>query len=78
MSWKNDGTKLTKEFKFKDFKDALAFVNNVGELAEQSNHHPDIKIHSYNKVLVELTSHHAATVTDKDTKMASELDRLYK
>ena len=43
---------IQKKFTFANFKDALAFVNKVGELAEQSNHHPDITI-NYNKVTLE-------------------------
>jgi 4a-hydroxytetrahydrobiopterin dehydratase len=66
--------KLTREWTFPAFPDAIAFVNRVAALAEQANHHPDIDIR-YNKVLLSLISHDSGGITSRDAKMASELTK---
>ena len=58
-SWSLEGKTIVKEFGFADFKAALSFVNQVGELAEGEGHHPDIHIH-YNKVRLEIWTHVAS------------------
>lgn len=74
--WKETKASLTKEFDFKDFKEALSFINQVGELAENQNHHPDIKLHSYNKVELTLSTHSEGKVTNKDHQLAQSIDNL--
>jgi len=54
--WKLNGNKIEREFVFKNFVEALKFVNKVGDLAESEGHHPDIHIH-WNKVNLELWTH---------------------
>lgn len=66
---------LVKKFEFTDFKSALLFVNKVGQLAEQAQHHPDIEL-SWGKVVVRLSTHSAGGVTDKDEKLAERIDEL--
>ena len=66
--------KIGKEFEFKDFKEALLFVNKVGDHAENMNHHPDILIHSYNKVNITLSTHSEGGVTDYDFKLAEKIE----
>ena len=66
---------LKKDFKFKDFKSALDFVNKVGELAEEANHHPDINL-TWGLDVVWLTSHDEHTITDKDRKLAAKIDKI--
>jgi 4a-hydroxytetrahydrobiopterin dehydratase len=61
---------LEREFRFKDFAQALDFVNRVGELAEREGHHPDIEIH-WNKVILRWWTHVADAVTDRDYELAS-------
>ncbi len=73
--WKEANNSISREFKFADFKTALEFVNNVGELAEQANHHPDIEL-GWGRVKVALTTHSENKVTDKDRKLAEAIDRL--
>ncbi len=73
--WHDDTQALTKDFTFPDFKTALAFVNQVGELAEKHNHHPDVEL-SWGKVRVSLTTHSVGVVTDKDRNLAKEIDKL--
>ncbi|OGY43448.1 MAG: hypothetical protein A2729_04740 [Candidatus Buchananbacteria bacterium RIFCSPHIGHO2_01_FULL_39_14] len=74
-NWLNQNNCLTKEFIFQNFKEALAFVNQVGEIAEANNHHPDILIYGYKKVKITLTTHSEGKVTDKDTEMAKLIDK---
>ncbi|HET7577934.1 MAG TPA: 4a-hydroxytetrahydrobiopterin dehydratase [Bacillales bacterium] len=72
--WEVVDGKLWKAFKLKDFKASLAFVNNVGELAEKANHHPDILI-QYNRVTLSLMTHDEDGITEKDFKLASEIEK---
>ena len=65
-----------KEFKFKDFKEALNFVNKVGEKAEQENHHPNIYLYGWNKVRITLTTHAIKGLSINDFILASKIDRI--
>ena len=74
--WKESDNKLTKTFKFKDFKETFAFMTKVADLAEEMNHHP-MWSNSYNKVTIELTTHSADNkVTEKDKNMAKAIDKI--
>jgi len=75
-SWTKNEKTLAKEFMFPDFKTALAFVNKVGALAEEHDHHPDILMHDYKYVSITLTTHGAGAVTEKDEALAKEIDLL--
>ncbi|MEK7650598.1 MAG: 4a-hydroxytetrahydrobiopterin dehydratase [Patescibacteria group bacterium] len=75
MKWENNGQQLTRTFRFADFKQALDFVNKVGELAEAEQHHPDITI-SYNQVTLSLSTHETNSLTSKDFDLAAKLDKL--
>ena len=66
---------LEREFRFADFAEALAFVNRVGELAEEANHHPDIEIH-WNRVRLRWWTHLTGTVTDRDHELAERTNDL--
>ncbi len=71
-----DGTnKITRLFKFKNFKESLAFVNKVGELAEEEGHHPDIKI-VWNKVQLDLFTHAVGGLHENDFVMASKINNM--
>ena len=75
--WKNNGDSLDAEYQFKNFQEALRFVNSVGKIAEIQNHHPDIKIYQYNRVSVSTTTHdNGNVVTDKDFRLADRIDKL--
>lgn len=65
--------KIYRIFRFKNFKDAIKFVNKIADLAEKEGHHPDIKI-TYNKVQLELFTHAAAGLSENDFIMASKID----
>lgn len=66
---------LEREFKFVDFKQAIAFVNKVAEVAEEQGHHPDIYI-SYSKVKLELSTHKVGGLTTNDFILAAKIDQL--
>lgn len=67
--WRVEAGELVRTFEFADFRAALRFVNNVGELAEMAGHHPDIDIR-YNRVRLALTTHDAGGLTEKDFDLA--------
>jgi 4a-hydroxytetrahydrobiopterin dehydratase len=73
--WQVEAGELTRIFSFKDFVAALAFVNRVGELAEEAGHHPDIDIR-YNRVRLALVTHDAGGLTAKDFDLAERAGRL--
>ena len=66
---------LHREFRFPDFKQALEFVNQVGEIAESQGHHPDILL-KWGKVEVTLWTHKIDGLTESDFIMAAKIDRL--
>jgi 4a-hydroxytetrahydrobiopterin dehydratase len=66
---------LEREFRFRDFAEALAFVNRVGKLAETENHHPDIEIH-WNRVKLRWWTHVKNAVTERDVEMAERSSGL--
>jgi len=70
-----ESNKITKEFEFEDFKEAIAFVNKVADLAENEGHHPDIAIH-YNKVEMLLWTHKINGLTESDFILAAKIDQL--
>ncbi len=70
----NDG--IEKKFEFKNFNQALAFIVQVGLLAETKNHHPEL-FNVYNKVTIRLSTHDAKGVTDKDFELAKAIEKLF-
>jgi len=74
--WKiTEDKKLERELKFKNFSEAMRFVNRVAELAEKEGHHPEIRV-SYNRVLLELTTHAIKGLSENDFILAAKIDRL--
>lgn len=65
---------IAKEFRFKDFAQAFAFMTRVAGVAEAMNHHPEWS-NVYNRVAVTLATHDAGGVTDKDVELAQAIDR---
>jgi 4a-hydroxytetrahydrobiopterin dehydratase len=74
--WRREDRAIVREWKLEDFAQALAFVNRVGEAAEATNHHPDILLHGWNKVRLELSTHSEDGLTEADFEMAARIDRL--
>jgi 4a-hydroxytetrahydrobiopterin dehydratase len=71
--WRSAEAALIRTFKFNDFKAALSFVNRVGEVAEQLDHHPDIDIR-WNKVTLTLSTHSAGGLTERDFTLAHRIN----
>jgi 4a-hydroxytetrahydrobiopterin dehydratase len=75
--WKEENGKLKRDFEFNNFIEAFGFMSKVALVAEKMNHHPEWT-NVYNKVSIILSTHDAGnTVTSKDQKLASEIDKLY-
>ena len=64
---------ISKEFKFKNFKEALTFANVVGDIAEAEGHHPDLLV-SWGKVTIELTTHAIHGLSENDFILAAKVD----
>jgi 4a-hydroxytetrahydrobiopterin dehydratase len=71
-----DSKKIVREFKFKDFKHAMNFVQKVADVAESEGHHPDILVHGWNKVRLELTTHAIGGLSENDFILAAKIDAL--
>ena len=70
-----DGHHLEKEYPFKDFVTALAFVNKVGEEAERQGHHPDLYL-AWGRVRITIWTHKIDGLTESDFVLAAKIDRL--
>lgn len=69
--------RLTKDYKFKNFVQAMDFVNGVARIAEERDHHPDILV-KYNQVTLTYYTHTENSVTEKDLRLAAEVDEYLK
>ncbi|MEP7338840.1 MAG: 4a-hydroxytetrahydrobiopterin dehydratase [Acidobacteriota bacterium] len=74
--WSRDGDWLTRNFKFENFKSAMAFVNQVADAAETMDHHPDILIHGWNNVRLSVMTHSQSALTEKDFELAALVNQL--
>ena len=75
--WLLNGKFIHREILFKDFIQAFSFMTSVAIIAEKSNHHPNWK-NVYNKVDIDLNTHDADGLTDKDFRLAREIDQILK
>ena len=74
-SWTVENDKLHREYKFRDFVQAFGFMVQAALLVERANHHPEW-FNVYNKVVVDLTTHEAAGITQKDLDLARDLEKI--
>ena len=74
-NWILNEDKIEKQFQFKDFSEALAFIVRIGVLAEKQNHHPEL-YNVYNKVTIALTTHDVNGLSDKDFLLANSIDAI--
>ena len=72
----NDDKAIERDFKFKNFREALDFVKIVGELAESEGHHPDIFLHNWRKVRLTLSTHAIKGLSVNDFIMAAKIDLI--
>ncbi len=73
--WQLDGNAIKKEWVFKDFSDAMIFLNNVAEIAEKNNHHPEI-FNVYNRVSLRFYTHDSGGLTELDFTVAADIDHI--
>jgi len=73
--WTLDGDEIARVYEFDDYLEGVAFASEVGELAEEEFHHPEIRIR-YEEVEVRFTSHEAGGVTEQDIELAELCDDL--
>jgi 4a-hydroxytetrahydrobiopterin dehydratase len=74
--WRLQERVIVREWKFEDFARAIAFVNRVADAAETANHHPDILVHGWNRVRLELCTHSEGGLTQADFALAERIDQL--
>jgi 4a-hydroxytetrahydrobiopterin dehydratase len=74
--WSRDGDEIVRSYEFDDYLDGVEFATQVGEVAEEEFHHPEIGI-GYKTVEVRLTTHDAGGITEKDLRLASLFDAEY-
>ncbi len=74
--WHRNGSTIEREFHFDDFLGSIKFVNRIAEIAEESNHHPDIAI-NFNRVKLSLTSHDSGGITQRDLNLAAKVNKLH-
>jgi 4a-hydroxytetrahydrobiopterin dehydratase len=73
--WEYEKKAITRTIEFEEFNDAIDFVNDLAEIAEEAQHHPDITIR-HTKVLLRLTTDDAGGVTQLDIELAQRVDNL--
>ena len=74
-SWSENKNKLEKTFQFNEYQDVITFVNQVMQIANNQNHHPEISVH-YNFVKILITDYEKGGVSEKCHRFVSELDRI--
>ena len=75
-AWRREGDEIVRDVKLADFAEAMRLVNAVAAEAEAANHHPDILVHGWNKVRLELSTHSADGLTQSDLDLARGIDGL--
>ena len=77
QGWKaEEDRSIVKEFRKKNFREAILFVQHIGELAENEGHHPDILLHNWNRVRITLSTHAISGLSENDFILAAKIDRL--
>jgi len=74
--WERDGDEIVRTYAFDDYLSGIAFVTQVGEVAEEEFHHPEIRV-GYEEVEVRLTSHEEGGITEQDIRLANLFDAEY-
>jgi 4a-hydroxytetrahydrobiopterin dehydratase len=75
--WNLENGRLARDTRLRNFKEALAVVNEIGALAEAENHHPDIMIHRWNWVRIELYTHSVEGLSMNDFILAAKITQVF-
>lgn len=73
--WAYEDERIVKTFRFRDFAEALSFLNRVAQPAEEQDHHPDVAIH-WNEITLTLWTHASGGITRRDVRLADAIERL--
>ena len=73
--WRQDNDHIVRDFSFPSFAEAMSFVNQVAQISEEIDHHPDFAI-SYKRVTLSVTTHSEGGITRRDFRLAGRIDRL--
>ncbi len=76
--WHRDGDAITRRVKLKDFRQAKAFVDQVADIANEMDHHPDIHLENWNQVRLVLSTHSVGGLSDNDFAVAERIERAVK
>jgi len=76
MKWTSSGGKLIRKIECQDFNDALALVNKIALIADELDHHPDLKIHGFKFLTIEVYTHTTNSITEKDRVLSKAIDKL--
>ena len=68
--------KLEITINYQNFIEAVEAINKIKDIAEDLNHHPDLKIYSYNKLKIQVYTHDEKDITDKDYELASKIEKI--
>jgi len=74
--WLEEGSQIHREFEFSGFKEALEFVNKVGNIAIKEDHHPDIELH-WHRVIITLWTHTIKGLSENDFIIAAKIDQVF-
>lgn len=74
--WEYTGEGVSKTYMLEGFIEAVEAINKIAVIAEHVVHHPDVSVHNYNKLTVFITSHDEGGVTEKDIKLAAEIEKM--
>lgn len=74
--WEKHENTITKVFKTKNYVDTIGFVNKIALLSERADHHPDLFV-QYSKVTITLSTHSEGGITQKDIKLAGEIEEVF-
>lgn len=75
-NWDYTDKQLVLDIKLKDFISVVALVNKIADEAEKMNHHPDIFIHSWNRLRLTLSTHSEGGITQKDFDLAGKINKI--
>ncbi len=76
MQWKVENNTLVRELELDNFVACVDLLNEITEIAEEEQHHPDVQIYAYNKMKISLCTHDQNAITDKDYELAKKIDEL--
>ena len=75
-NWNKEGNWLVRKYKFKNFLEALGFLNIVSTIAEELMHHPDFSLENYNQLTIKTTTHEKGKLTEKDFELAGRINKI--